>query len=95
MLPHSEFGDTECCGLFFGVERDGVADITCNECGVVLKTVPSTDLRATFDEMEVSLGVASEMCPHCGKVNLFPGFDRMFAFICRECGESVVLAEPA
>jgi hypothetical protein len=44
ILPHAEFGDPECCGLFFGVERDGLSDITCKECEFVIKTVLLADL---------------------------------------------------
>jgi RNase P subunit RPR2 len=89
MLPHSDFGDPECCGLFCPIERGDSADITCNECGLVLKSVPVADLRRTLDEMELTLEVASEKCPHCGAVNLFPGFSGMLAFTCRECGQAV------
>jgi predicted RNA-binding Zn-ribbon protein involved in translation (DUF1610 family) len=73
---------------------DNQADLTCNECGFVLRTVPIADLRRVQDEMQLSLDVASEKCPHCGAVNLFPGFSRMFAFVCRECGEGVALEQP-
>jgi hypothetical protein len=27
--------------------------------------------------MELTLDVASAVCPHCGAVNLFPGFSRI------------------
>ena len=89
ILPHSEFGDPECCGLLFPVERGDLADITCNECGKIFRTVRVGDLWRALDEMELSLAVASEKCPHCGAVNLFPGFSRMLAYICRECRKSV------
>jgi hypothetical protein len=74
------------------VERGGLTDITCNECGLVLKTVTSGEFRRTLDEMELSLGVASEQCSHCGSVNLFPGFDSMDAYTCRQCGAGVVVS---
>jgi hypothetical protein len=32
------FGDPDCCGLFFPVERGDQADLTYNECGFVLRT---------------------------------------------------------
>jgi hypothetical protein len=31
------------------------ADIICNECEAVLRTVPVVDLQRTFDEMELSM----------------------------------------
>jgi hypothetical protein len=60
ILPHSDFGDDECCGLFFPVERGDQVDITCNECGLILKTVPAANSRRTLDEMELTLPVTSE-----------------------------------
>jgi uncharacterized protein (DUF983 family) len=75
--------------LFFPVERGHQVDITCNECGLTLKTVPAADSRRTLEEMELTLPVASEKCPHCGFVNLFPGFDKMLGYHCRNCGEYV------
>jgi hypothetical protein len=67
------------------VGRSDVADLTCNECGFVLKTVPVADLRRTQDELHLSLDVATAKCPHCGNVNLFPGCSRMLAYICPAC----------
>ena len=94
ILPHSEFGDPECCGLFFPEETEaGDAAITCNECGFVIRTVFVADLQKTLDEMQLQLAVASEQCPKCGKVNLFPGFSRMMAYTCRSCGEAVRAAQ--
>jgi len=89
IVPHSDFGDPECCGLLFGIERGDMSDITCNECGVIVRTVPAADLTRTMDQMELTLDVASEICPKCGAANLFPGFSRMLAFTCRTCGEGV------
>ena len=75
-LPHSDFGDPECCGCLNGVIRGDQADIVCNECGTVLRTVPAANVGQTLTELEITLEVASEMCPHCGSVNLFPGFSK-------------------
>jgi hypothetical protein len=38
----------------------------------VLRTVPAANVGQTLTELEITLDVASEMCPHCGSVNLFP-----------------------
>ena len=65
----------------------------CNECDTVIRTVSAADLQNTFDEMELTLDVASELCPHCGAVNLFSGFSRMMAFTCRQCGTGVLRSE--
>jgi hypothetical protein len=89
LLPHSEFGDEDCCGCFIGVVKGDLATIECNECLAVIKTVPVSDLRRTFDEMELTLDVASEICPKCGAANLFPRFSKILAYTCRECGKGV------
>jgi hypothetical protein len=62
-----------------------------NECDTVVRTVPATELQRTLDEMESTLDLRTDMCPHCGKVNVFLGFLRILAYICRECGRLVNL----
>jgi uncharacterized protein (DUF983 family) len=32
---------------------------------------------------------ATDTCPHCGKADMFPGFDRMSAYTCQHCGKAV------
>ena len=88
-LPHCDFGDPECCGFLAGITRGTEADIGCNECDVILATVPAAELQGTFDQMELSLDVTSEMCPHCKGVNLFPGFSQMMVYTCKHCGRPV------
>jgi Zn finger protein HypA/HybF involved in hydrogenase expression len=56
----------------------------------VLRTVPVANVGQTLTELELTLEVASEVCPHCGSVNLFPGFSRMLGFTCRQCGKAVL-----
>ena len=53
--------------------------------GLIVRTVPAADLQQTFDEMELTLDLASAVCPHCGAVNLFPGFSEVMAFACKGC----------
>lgn len=95
ILPHSDFGDPECCGCLIAATVGDSAEIICNECGVVVRTVPTTDLRKTLTEMELSLDVASGICPHCLSVNLFPGFTRIESFVCKQCGLGVAQAQSA
>jgi hypothetical protein len=90
-LPHSDFGGLDCCGCLNGFVHGDHADIVCNECCAVIRTVPAADLQGTLDEMELTLDVTSAKCPHCGAVNLFSGFSQVVAFTCRECGEAVKL----
>jgi hypothetical protein len=93
MIPHSDFGDPDCCGMLYGIIRGDVANIECNECEAVIRAVPPPALGKTLGEMELTLGVASEICPHCGNANLFPGFSEMKAYACRHCGELVRLMD--
>jgi uncharacterized protein (DUF983 family) len=61
---------------------------------VVVRTVPVTDVQRTYDEIEQGLdSVATEMCPHCGKVNVFPGWSSMMAYTCRGCGKVVRVSD--
>jgi ribosomal protein S27E len=53
-LPHSDFGDAECCGCLNGIIQGHEAKIVCNECGVIVRTVEATDLQRTLDEMETT-----------------------------------------
>ena len=96
ILPHSDFGDPECCGTLWGLPRPhepDTADIICNECETIVRTVATTDLRRTLGEMEATLEVACAICPHCENVNIFPGFSEILAFVCHECGGPVRLSD--
>jgi hypothetical protein len=93
IIPHSDFGDADCCGCLFGVSSGDQADIVCNECNVIVRTVPVADLARTLRDMELQGDVASAMCPHCGAVHLAPGFSKLIAFVCDECGETVRLSD--
>jgi hypothetical protein len=33
--------------------------------------------------VSLSLDACADMCPHCGKVNVFPGLSKVIAYICR------------
>src|SRR5215469_16494815 len=86
-IPHADFGDPECCGCLTGELQGDVAVISCNECRAVVRTVPTTELQRTLDEMESKLDLAIAICRHCGAVNLQPGFDWLIAFVCDWCGK--------
>jgi hypothetical protein len=73
-MPHSCFGDDDRCGCLEGFIRGDEADIVCNECGGLMLTVPTVDLERTLTEMELTLDICSELCPHCGKANGISGF---------------------
>jgi hypothetical protein len=91
-IPHCDHGDPECPGFLYGLVRDGQGFVECNDCDAVVRTVPAAELRQTLNEMGASLDVASEQCPHCKSVNLFPAFSKMMVYTCCHCGEVVRLS---
>jgi len=93
LLPNADIGALDCCGCLLAIIRGDQANIECNECGAVVRTVAPADLQRTLDEMELSLAMCSAMCPHCGNVNIFPGFSEINAYICQECGRAVESGE--
>jgi hypothetical protein len=98
IIAHDDIAEVDCCGCLIVQVRGDQADITRNECGAVIRTVPSQEAAAVMDAlmMEVAAGViCSARCPHCGALNTFPGFSAVEAFVCAECGEGVVLDRPA
>jgi hypothetical protein len=61
------------------------AEITSNECRVVVRTVPAE--RASEVMLEMMSGVTcSASCPHCGALYVFPGFLSIAAFIAQSAG---------
>ncbi len=64
------------------------ADIVCNECAAVLRTVPVE--QATSTMVEIASGeICSARCTSCGALNTYIGFSSIDALICSVCGESV------
>ena len=94
LVCHSDYGDPECCGIVMPVERGEQTDLVCNECGMVIGTVPAAEAEPTLLRMAMEEGFCSETCPHCGDLNTFPGFSSMEAYTCRQCGLGVVVQRP-
>ena len=59
-IPHEWFGDPECCGCLNGVVRGDQADIVCNECAAMVRTVAAAELLRALTEMELTLDVATK-----------------------------------
>jgi len=94
MVGHRDHGDPECCGIIVPVAHGEQTDLVCNECAVVIATVPAAEAAPTLLRMALSGGVSSETCPHCGELNTFAGFTSMEAYTCRHCGIGVVIQRP-
>jgi hypothetical protein len=74
--------------------REGQADILCNECGAVVRTVSVSEVEITLRNLAQTDTIGSARCTHCGAPNTFPGFSVIEAFICSECGEGVDVELP-
>src|SRR5262245_8074331 len=59
-------------------------DFVCSVCNAILLTFRR--LRTQSEETEPARLVTSARCPHCGKLNVFPGFT---AYVCQQCGRGV------
>jgi uncharacterized protein (DUF983 family) len=81
-------------GCLFVQGRGDQADIICNECGTVVRTVRPEDAGAVMNALMMEIAsdaICTARCPHCGALNTFPGFSSVEAFVCSDCGESVVV----
>ena len=85
VVPHSD----DCCGCLVVIERGDDADLVCNECGALIRTVPTDEAPQVLMRMAMSEEMCSAVCPHCQGLNTFPGFTSIEAYICRECGQGV------
>jgi len=90
-LPNADFGDPDCCGCLIASLHGDQADIGCNECGVIVRSVPSADLLRVLDEMERKQEIAAAICSHCGAVKLQAGFSKLLEFTCDKCGRAAIL----
>jgi hypothetical protein len=78
--PYSEFCCSTCFKILLTFQR--------------VKAVLSKTEEVQASEVAVAKSVCSATCPHCGALNTFPGWSSMLAFICRKCGEGVVVRDP-
>jgi RNase P subunit RPR2 len=66
--------------------RDDEADLLCNECGVIVRTVPTAEAEKELSRMLADRGSTTVTCRHCGAIQTRSGFDTLLAFTCQECG---------
>ena len=91
-LPHADFGDPDCCGCLNGIIRGDHADIVCNECGMVVRTLAAGDLQKAFDQMELTLEMCQRDVPslRCRELDFGVFKDRgVYLFGMRGTGPSV------
>jgi hypothetical protein len=73
------------------VPRGDEADLVCNECNALIRTVPASEGEQMLTQLAPSDELCSARCPHCEALNVFVGFSIMEAFTCSECGEGVAV----
>jgi hypothetical protein len=88
IVPHETAG-VECCGCIIAAVDGSNVELRCDECGAVVGVIQVDILKGLL-----RLECATTTCPHCGKVNTFPGFTKVSAYVCAECGEAVGTTEP-
>ena len=90
VIPHEWVGGMDCCGCLVVEKRGELADLVCNKCCQVVKTVPISEVAMALGQMLLSQPENCHAhCPHCGALNTFPGFSLMLAFTCSTCGKGV------
>jgi hypothetical protein len=67
IIPHEEVADVDCCGCLMVRLREREADILCNECGVVIRTIAIKEVESAMLEMARTNTICSARCPHAGR----------------------------
>ena len=93
IIAHESLG-ADCCGCLVVRGRGQQAEILCNECGEVVRTVPSQDVERTSYELAPTTAICSSRCNHCGALNRFPGMSSVDVYVCSECGGGIVIVTP-
>jgi hypothetical protein len=88
IVRHDAIPGVDCDGCLLVQMREKLADIVCNRCGAVVRTVPAENAAAVLGEL-ASGGICSVRCPRCGAMNTFPGFSSIDVCFCLECGQRV------
>jgi hypothetical protein len=91
IIPHEEVAGGNCCGCLVVRRRGDQAEIICNECATVIRTVTFVDVERAVQELAPTDTVCSACCWHCGAVKVFPGVSTLAALVCHECGDGVVV----
>jgi hypothetical protein len=88
-LPHRLFGNRDCPGFLLGIPDGTQANIACNQCGALVRTLLAPELQRAIDEMEKLVDLGTLVCPHCCTANQLVGCSRTIVYTCRQCGKQV------
>jgi hypothetical protein len=83
IVPHETVSAVDCCGCIVAAVEGTNVELRCNECGAVVGVVQIEILRGLL-----GLDCATATCPHCGKLNTFPGFSEVSTYVCDGCGKA-------
>ena len=67
-------------------------EFVCNTCHSILLTFQRLGTQA--DESKPPRPTAVSRCPHCGELNVFPGFEQILAYVCQHCEQGVDATPP-
>jgi hypothetical protein len=73
---------------------DGIEyfEFVCNTCHSILLTFQRLGTQSA--EAKPARPILTARCPHCRELNIFPGFDKIFAYVCQHCGQGVDAGPP-
>jgi phage FluMu protein Com len=74
----------DCSGVVVAAVENSDVELRCNKCGAVVGVV-----QVGIMEGLLGLDCATAECPHCGKLNTFPGSSEVSTYICDGCGKAV------
>ena len=88
VVPH-RIGRIDCVGRIVAVVEGGTVELRCNQCGDVVGVVQTGIMEALL-----GLDCAEDVCPHCGKLNIFSALDDIASYVCQHCGTAVDAIDP-
>jgi phage FluMu protein Com len=87
VVPHGIAG-VNCSGVVVAAVEDSDVELRCSKCGAVLGVV-----QVGIMEGLLGLDCATAECPHCGKLNTFPGSSEVSTYTCDGCGKVIEIEE--
>lgn len=84
IVPHETVAALIVAGASLLLWKAAVSNCAASECGGVLGVIQTEILKSL-----VGLDDAEHNCTHCGKLNVFPGFTTMKAYVCDGCVKAV------
>jgi len=84
VVAHATVSEAECWGCIVAVVEGTTVELRCKECGAVAGVIEFDLLKGLL-----KLDSATVVCPHCHRLNAFPGFTDVQVYVCNNCGQGV------